>query len=90
MKRSIAFVLFLAVLFSCKEEQQKPETILVPSANETADMNKTWNQEEQELIHQFIQRKGWEMRTDSSIYSAERMGNERDRIWTSLPHLQPW
>ncbi len=69
MKRSIAFVLFLAVLFSCKEEQQKPETILVPSANETADMNKTWNQEEQELIHQFIQRKGWEMKeTESGLH----------------------
>lgn len=69
MKRSIAFVLFLAVLFSCKEEQQKPETMLVPSANETADMNKTWNQEEQELIHQFIQRKGWEMKeTESGLH----------------------
>lgn len=68
MKRSIAFVLFFAVLFSCNEEQQQPETMLVPSANETADMNKAWNQEEQELIHQFIARKGWDMiETESGL-----------------------
>ncbi len=69
MKRCMALVFSLFVLFSCKEEPKEPETILVPSANETADMNKSWNQEEQELIHQFMERKGWKMnQTESGLH----------------------
>ena len=40
--------------------------MVVPSAQETANMNKTWTQEEQEVINQYIERKGWEMTNTES------------------------
>ena len=68
VSRLIFYFLSCFIIFSCKEEVQQPETMLVPSANETADMNKAWNQEEQELIKQFIERKGWDMtQTESGL-----------------------
>ena len=58
----------MSLCFSCNEEKPKDETMLVPSKNETADMNKSWNQEEQEIINQFVERKGWEMtKTESGL-----------------------
>ena len=77
MIRFVALLLGCVMLFSCKEGQQMPETMLVPSANETADMNKAWNQEEHELIKQFISRKGWEMtETESGLhYVIYKNGN---------------
>ena len=42
MKKYYLFFLLISLVFSCKEDKPKEETILVPSRNETADMNKTW------------------------------------------------
>ena len=77
MNRIVAVLVSCVFLFSCQEEPQQPETMLVPSANETADMNKSWNQEEQELIHQFIERKSWDMaQTESGLhYLIYKTGN---------------
>ena len=66
MKKILVAILFFSVLFSCKEEQPKEEYVTVPSAQETADMNKAWNQEEHEIINQFVARKGWEMTMTTS------------------------
>lgn len=64
--KKILIVWIVASLFSCKGEEKKPETMIVPSAQETADMNKVWIQEEQEFIDQFVARKKWEMETTRS------------------------
>lgn len=65
MKKYFIF-LVVATLFSCKGEEPKDETMIVPSANETADMNKVWIQEEQEFIDQFVTRKKWDMKSSES------------------------
>ena len=66
MKKYFLFFLVISLVFSCKEDKPKEETILVPSRNETADMNKTWTLEEQEIINQFVERNQWEMTTSES------------------------
>ncbi|MDG1174810.1 MAG: FKBP-type peptidyl-prolyl cis-trans isomerase [Flavobacteriales bacterium] len=66
MKKYFLFFLVIYLVFSCKEDKPKEETILVPSRNETADMNKTWTLEEQEIINQFVERNQWEMTTSES------------------------
>lgn len=62
------FFLFLTIIFvlSCNNEEPQDETILVPSPQETAEMNKTWTLEEQETINQFVARNRWEMTTSKS------------------------
>jgi FKBP-type peptidyl-prolyl cis-trans isomerase FkpA len=66
MKKYLVACISILLVFSCKEDEPKDETMLIPSRNETAEMNKAWNLEEQELINQFITRKGWEMNTSES------------------------
>ena len=66
MKKYFLFFLVITLVFSCKEDKPKDETILVPSRNETADMNKTWSLEEQEVINQFVERNQWDMTTSES------------------------
>ena len=66
MKNGILFLLCFLSIFSCKEDKSEEETMFIPSAEETADMNKNWNLEEQEIINQFVERKGWEMNTTES------------------------
>lgn len=65
MKKGL-IVLVIVSLFSCKGEEPKEETMIVPSSQETADMNKVWIQEEQEFIDQFVARKKWDMQTTRS------------------------
>ena len=64
--KQVLIALLTVTLFACKGEEKKDETIIVPSANETADMNKVWIQEEQEFINQFIERKKWDMKKTRS------------------------
>ncbi len=66
MKKYFILIIGILLVFSCKEDKPKEETMLVPSRNETADMNKNWNIEEQEIINQFVERKGWDMETSES------------------------
>ncbi|MGB1039711.1 MAG: FKBP-type peptidyl-prolyl cis-trans isomerase [Flavobacteriales bacterium] len=65
MKKWIVLFSF-PLLFSCKDEPVKPTYIQVPSAEETAEMNKGWIKEEQELINQYVERKQWKMNTTES------------------------
>lgn len=64
--KKVLILLVFATLFSCKGEEKKQETMTVPSAQETADMNKVWIEEEQEFIGQFVARKNWEMKSSQS------------------------
>jgi len=64
--KKVLILLVIFSLFSCKAEEKSEETMIVPSAQETADMNKLWIQEEQEFINQFVARKNWEMKTTQS------------------------
>ena len=66
MKQFVILFLFFGLLFSCKNETPKPKYFEVPSADETADMNKEWIMEEQELINQFVERKQWKMNSSQS------------------------
>lgn len=75
MKFYFPLIAMAIVTFSCKGEVKKEEFMEVPSAEETADMNKIWVQEEQEMINQFVARKQWKMETSESglkylIYKA--------------------
>jgi len=64
--KKVLMLLIITTLFSCKGEEKREETMIVPSAQETADMNKLWIQEEQEFINQFVARKKWEMKSSQS------------------------
>jgi FKBP-type peptidyl-prolyl cis-trans isomerase len=64
--KKVLILLIVATLFSCKGEEKKDETMIVPSPQETADMNKVWIQEEQEFIDQFVARKNWDMKSSRS------------------------
>ncbi|MDB4088238.1 FKBP-type peptidyl-prolyl cis-trans isomerase [Flavobacteriales bacterium] len=64
--KKVLILLVIVSLFSCKGEGPKDETMIVPSAQETAEMNKVWIQEEQEFIDQFVARKNWDMQSSKS------------------------
>ncbi|MEN8929167.1 MAG: FKBP-type peptidyl-prolyl cis-trans isomerase [Flavobacteriales bacterium] len=64
--KKVLILVVIASLLSCKGEEKREETMIVPSAQETADMNKAWIKEEQEVINQFVERKNWEMETTGS------------------------
>lgn len=58
----ILLVLFGVTFFSsCGDTPQKEQEILLPSDNESADMNKVWIKEEHQLINKFIERNGWDV-----------------------------
>lgn len=64
--KKVIFIFIAVTMFSCKGDRKVDETMIVPSAQETADMNKVWIQEEKEFIDQFVARKKWNMQSSKS------------------------
>lgn len=60
------FLIAIITILSCDTQQVEVETIQIPTAEETAQMNKEWIEEENLLINQFVERNEWEMTKSES------------------------
>jgi FKBP-type peptidyl-prolyl cis-trans isomerase len=63
IKISNILILFIgfSFLFSCTPEVKKEKQLILPTEDESSDMNKVWIKEEHQLIEKFVERNGWEV-----------------------------
>jgi len=78
MRNNVGYILFsfLFLLLSCGTEEVE-EQIVLPTKQESSNMNKTWIKEEHEEINQFVKLNGWEViKTGTGLkYTIYENGN---------------